>query len=78
MVINSKNIQIILASDISFDENALELGQRTLTCMIYLNDVESGGETEFTKLGLIIKPKKGTIVIWNNLNEDGTGNEYTT
>jgi prolyl 4-hydroxylase len=53
------------------------LGQRTWTFMIYLNDVESGGETEFVNVGLKIPPKAGTAVLWNNLRRDGTPNYDT-
>ena len=38
--------------------------------MIYLNDVEEGGETEFTKLNVKIKPKRGRAVIWGNMTSD--------
>jgi len=66
-----------------FDENStynkvhLNMGQRTWTFMVYLNDVEEGGETEFTKLKLSIKPKKGKAVIWQNLYADGRGNPFS-
>ena len=39
-------------------------GQRTDTFMIYLNDVEEGGETEFLHFSKRVKPKTGRIVIW--------------
>ena len=42
--------------------------------MIYLNNVDSGGETHFPKLNLNLVPKRGTLVLWNNLNEDTTVN----
>ena len=45
--------------------------------MIYLNDVIEGGETEFPKLNKSFIPKKGTALIWNNLNEDGSLNSNT-
>ena len=45
--------------------------------MVYLNDVESGGETEFVRLKKTIKPKKGTAIIWNSLNKDGSDNHNT-
>lgn len=60
-----------LDKDFKEDNNS---GQRTWTIMVYLNDVESGGETNFPKLGLNIIPKKGKAVIWNNLHKDGSGN----
>ena len=39
------------------------LNTRTMHWMVYLNDVEDGGETEFLYQGLKIKPTKGTVVI---------------
>ena len=61
----------------AFEEHARERGQRTFTFMVYLNDVESGGETEFMRLKQTIKPKKGMAIIWNSLNEDGSNNHNT-
>jgi len=52
-------------------------GQRTYTFMVYLNDVDIGGETEFRKLQKKIKPQKGMAIIWNNLNKDGSVNSNT-
>ena len=52
-------------------------GQRTWTAMVYLNDVEDGGSTDFVKLGLSIAPKKGVLLIWNNADLEGVPNEYT-
>ena len=52
-------------------------GQRTYTFMIYLNDVEEGGETEFLHLKHTFKPKKGTAVAWNNLTENDSVNPNT-
>ena len=40
------------------------MGQRTWTTMIYLNDVEEGGETNFPKLDVAIKPKCGRILLF--------------
>jgi prolyl 4-hydroxylase len=66
-----------------FDKNSpyntshLNMGQRTWTFMVYLNDVEEGGETRFTKIDLNIKPTKGKAVIWNNLHENKIENPYT-
>ena len=37
---------------------------RTMAWMVYLNDVEEGGETEFLYQQKKIKPIKGTAVIW--------------
>tara|TARA_R100000152_G_C6764989_1_gene189716 strand:+ start:96 stop:902 length:807 start_codon:yes stop_codon:yes gene_type:complete len=53
------------------------MGQRTWTTMLYLNDVEEGGETQFEQLNIKVKPKEGTLLAWNNLNYDGTPNIKT-
>jgi hypothetical protein len=37
---------------------------RLLTWMIYLNDVQEGGETEFLYQHMRVKPEQGTLVIW--------------
>lgn len=37
---------------------------RVLTWILYLNDVEEGGETEFLYYPKRIKPKKGTFIMW--------------
>lgn len=50
------------------------MGQRTYTMMIYLNDVESGGETHFPKINTVCKPRAGLAVIWNSLYPDGSPN----
>lgn len=55
-------------------------GQRTWTFMIYLNEVQSGGETKFTKVKtldgkqLSFKPAIGRAVMWNNLYVNGEVN----
>ena len=53
------------------------LGQRTWTFMVYLNDVESGGETAYVNIRLAIPPKQGMAVLWNNLKPDGAPNYDT-
>lgn len=53
------------------------MGQRTWTTMIYLNDVEEGGETYFKHLKLRIKPKQGMLLAWNNLYRNGLPNLKT-
>jgi HAD superfamily phosphatase (TIGR01681 family) len=52
-------------------------GQRTYTFMVYLTDVEEGGETDFVKLGVVVKPKRGQALIWNNMDADGMPNPNT-
>jgi prolyl 4-hydroxylase len=52
-------------------------GQRSWTAMIFLNDVEDGGATEFPHLGIGIRPLAGTMLMWNNMKPDGTLNYKT-
>lgn len=52
-------------------------GQRCWTAMIYLNDVEEGGETLFTNIGLQVTPQKGALLMWNNATVAGVPNEMT-
>jgi len=57
-----------------FDTHCHTFGQRSYTVMIYLNEVEQGGETCFKRVGAEFKPMTGKVVIWNSLNPDGTTN----
>jgi len=40
------------------------------TFYLYLNDVEEGGETEFPRLGMQVKPKTGRAVLWPSIFND--------
>lgn len=52
-------------------------GQRSWTAMAFLNEVEEGGDTQFTNIGIGITPKPGVLLIWNNADADGVPNEDT-
>ncbi len=54
-----------------------EGGQRTWTAMIYLNDVQEGGATWFPQAGIRVAPKRGLVLIWNNMAADGSPNQLT-
>tara|TARA_R110000796_G_C14402202_1_gene417756 strand:- start:48 stop:650 length:603 start_codon:yes stop_codon:yes gene_type:complete len=45
------------------ENSGVTSSRKLLLCMLYLNDVEEGGETEFLHQSLRIKPKTGTLVI---------------
>lgn len=60
-----------------YEKECTVQGQRTWTFMLYLNDVEEGGETKFKNINKTFYPKKGRGVIWMNSNEDGTPNPFT-
>jgi prolyl 4-hydroxylase len=61
----------------AYYNHCLYSGQRTYTFMIYLNDVEEGGETDFPTLGKQFAPKKGMAVIWRNSEGQTTENPAT-
>ena len=46
-------------------------GHRAYAVTLYLNDVASGGETQFSDANLNIKPKAGLAMIWSNLDPGG-------
>lgn len=50
--------------DFHCENNAWNLNCRSMAWMVYLNDVEDGGETEYLYQQKKIKPEKGRIVIW--------------
>ena len=52
-------------------------GQRSWTAMIFLNEPEEGGETEFPKIGIGVRPVKGMMLMWNNASLDGSLNYDT-
>jgi len=60
-----------------WDMEKVQGGQRSITTMVFLNDVEEGGTTDFTELGLSIEPRPGAILIWNNARPDGVPNTAT-
>jgi prolyl 4-hydroxylase len=59
------------------DKYSEDLGQRTYTVLIYLNDEYSGGETDFPLLNFRFSPKRGTALVWNNLDSNGIPNTWT-
>ena len=47
-------------------------GQRMITALIYLNDVEDGGATYFPELNISINPKKGNVLVFHNTISETT------
>ena len=57
-----------------------ERGNRLRTVLVYLNDVEEGGGTGFDSLSeydreVVVEPKMGKMVVFNNVNDDGSLNK---
>ena len=56
------------------------LGNRKITTLCYLNNVDEGGETGFDMIDdnpILIKPKKGRLIVFYNLNDDNSLNIKT-
>lgn len=47
-----------------YESGGVAFCRRALAYIMYLNDVEDGGETEFLYYSKRIKPKKGTLIIF--------------
>ncbi len=46
------------------DTWSMDSASRQLSIIVYLNDVEKGGATNFTDIGISIQPKKGRILVF--------------
>jgi len=46
-------------------------GQRTTSCLFYLNDDYEGGETFFPIKKIKVTPRKGRLLIWSNVDING-------
>jgi prolyl 4-hydroxylase len=62
--------------EVYWDEMMRTGGQRTWTAMVFLNDVEGGGETNFTHAAAKVTPRRGNLLCWNNMNGIGEPNTY--
>jgi len=47
-------------------------GQRLLTAIVYLNDVEAGGATSFPRLGLSVQARAGRLLVFENCGRSST------
>jgi prolyl 4-hydroxylase len=60
--------------DPRIESNAVQLGragQRIVTVLTYLSDVEDGGATSFPKIGLRVRAEKGKALLFGNCRADG-------
>jgi len=55
-------------------EQVVQGGQRTWTAMVFLNAPEAGGRTNFPTAGLMIAPRAGNLLVWNNMDALGACN----
>lgn len=61
------------------EKNAFEpwRGNRIMTFICYMTDVEAGGATVFPEIGVRLLPSKGSCAVWYNLQKNGEG-DYDT
>lgn len=60
-----------------FAEIIREGGQRIRTLLIYLNEDYTGGETEFPKLGIRFRGRRGEALLFENVDAAGDGDMRT-
>jgi hypothetical protein len=58
-------------------ETLQQYGQRAFTVLVYLNDDLEGGETEFLRLGLRHRGKKGDALVFRNVDAEGQPDDNT-
>ncbi|KAI8041517.1 prolyl 4-hydroxylase subunit alpha-2 [Drosophila gunungcola] len=56
----------------STDSTFWTSGNRIITALYYMSDVEQGGETVFPYLDLRVRTQKGSLLVWYNLLLNGT------
>ena len=61
--------------DIDYEGYTKNGGQRLITVLGYLRDVPKGGETGFNHLGVNIQPRRGSIIVWWNVEPNTTKRE---
>ena len=52
-------------TDTGFSHYLENGGQRVITALAYLNNVDKGGETSFPSIGKLVSPEKGKIVVFH-------------
>jgi len=57
--------------------DSVSVFKRIATVLIYLTDVEEGGETVFDRMNVKVKPGFGKAVVWRNLDSEGECNILT-
>ncbi len=60
-----------------YEEEIARNGQRVFTFLVYLNDDYTGGETEFTRLGIRHKGRAGDALFFSNALPDGSADVRT-
>lgn len=65
------HFDFLIPSNAANQASIARSGQRVSTLVIYLNDVESGGETVFPEIGLSVVPRKGNALYFEYCDGNG-------
>eukprot|EP00035_Acanthoeca_spectabilis_P022947 m.446784 g.446784 ORF g.446784 m.446784 type:complete len:399 (-) comp19423_c0_seq1:47-1243(-) len=52
------------------DQIQMMSGPRMLTAIVYFNQPEEGGETDFARVGVKVKPEPGLMVLWPSMKDE--------
>ena len=63
------------SDDVATEEYTKNGGQRLITVLGYLRDVPKVGETGFNHLGVNIQPRRGSVIVWWNVEPNTTKRE---
>lgn len=64
------------ANQVDYVKHTSKGGQRLYSCLFYLNESFTGGETKFVKKNIIVKPSTGKMLLWSNMKDDGMILDY--
>ncbi|QIG78686.1 prolyl hydroxylase family protein [Stakelama tenebrarum] len=73
-----EHIDHFLPAQPDYEKHTQVPGNRSWTVMIYLNDVAAGGATRFRAVDKIIRPERGKLLAWCNLDSAGNGNPHAS
>jgi len=65
---STPHFDFLIPSNLANQQSLARSGQRISTLVIYLNDVEAGGETVFPEVGLALTPRKGHALYFEYCN----------
>lgn len=60
-----------LAQSVEDPSRPYNTGDRMSTLMFYVSEVQQGGNTAFPRLGVTVRPRRGSAVFWHNIDRDG-------
>ncbi|WP_059412092.1 2OG-Fe(II) oxygenase [Cupriavidus basilensis] len=68
---SSPHYDFLMPTNAANQASLARSGQRVSTLVVYLNDVEAGGETAFPEIGYAVSPRKGNAVYFEYCDAAG-------